>query len=84
VIIIASEILNATMQLLEVLRQIREQHEENLSSNRTAEERAEIECQLRQERALVQWCYTNYLQTQRARVENLGFNWPRLEDIQAG
>jgi hypothetical protein len=45
-ILIALEILNATIELSKVLRQIREQRLENLASNRTSEEKGEIARQL--------------------------------------
>ena len=83
-ILIASEILDATVELSEVLRQIREQRLENLTSNKTPEEKGEVARQLRLERNIVERCYANFLQRQRTRVENLGYSWPSLENIQAG
>ena len=83
-ILIASEILNTTVELSEVLRQIREQRLENLASNKTPEEKGEVARQLRLERNVVERCYTDFLQRQRTRVENLGYSWPSLENIQAG
>ena len=82
-ILIASEILDATVELSEVLRQIREQRLENLASNRTPKEKGEIARQLRLERNVVERCYADFLQRQRTRVENLGYSWPSLENIQA-
>ena len=83
-ILIASEILDATVELSEVLRQIREQRLENLTSNKTPEEKGEVARQLRLERNIVEHCYAEFLQRQRTRVENLGYSWPSLENIQAG
>ena len=83
-ILIASEILDVTVELSEVLRQIREQRLENLTSNRTPEEKGEIARQLQVERNIVNRCYSEFLQRQRTRVENLGYSWPSLENIQAG
>ena len=83
-ILITSEILDATVELSEVLRQIHEQRLENLASNRTPEEKGEVARQLRLERNIVERCYADFLQRQRTRVENLGYNWPSLENIQAG
>ena len=45
-ILIVSEILDATVELSEVLRQIREQRLENLASNKTPEEKGEVARQL--------------------------------------
>ena len=83
-ILIASEILNATVELSEVLRQIHEQRLENLASSRTPEEKGEVARQLRLERNVVERCYADFLQRQRTRVQNLGYSWPSLENIQAG
>ena len=83
-ILIASEILDATVELSEVLRQIREQRLENLASNKTPEEKGEVARQLRLERNVVECCYADFLQRQRTRVKNLGYSWPSLENIQAG
>ena len=83
-ILVASEILDATVELSEVLRQIREQRLENLASNKTPEEKGEVARQLRLERNIVERCYAEFLQRQRTRVENLGYRWPTLENIQAG
>ena len=83
-ILIASEILDATVELSEVLRQIREQRLENLTSNKTPEEKGEVARQLRLERNIVERCYAEFLQRQRTRVQNLGYSWPNLENIQAG
>ena len=63
-ILITSEILDATVELSEVLRQIREQRLENLASNKTPEEKGEIARQLRLERNVVEHCYANFLQRQ--------------------
>ena len=63
-ILIASEILDATVELSEVLRQICEQRLENLASNRTPEEKGEVARQLRLERNVVERCYANFLQRQ--------------------
>ena len=83
-ILIASEILDATVELSEVLRQIREQRLENLASNKTPKEKGEVARQLRLEWNIVERCYADFLQRQRTRVENLGYSWPSLENIQAG
>ena len=83
-ILIASEILNATVELSEVLRQIHEQRIENLASNKTPKEKGEVARQLQLERNIVQRCYSDFLQRQRTRVMNLGYSWPSLENIQAG
>ena len=83
-ILIASEILDATVKLSEVLRQIHEQRLENLASNKTPEEKGEVARQLQLERDVVERCYADFLQRQRTRVQNLGYSWPRLENIQAG
>ena len=61
-ILIASEILDATVELSEVLRQICEQRLENLASNRTPKENGEVARQLRQERNIVEHCYADFLQ----------------------
>ena len=63
-ILIVSEILDATVELSEVLRQICEQRIENLASNRTSEEKGKVARQLRQERDVVERCYADFLQRQ--------------------
>ena len=63
-ILIVSEILDATVELSEVLRQIREQRLENLASNKTPEEKGEVARQLRLERNVVERCYADFLQRQ--------------------
>ena len=63
-ILIASEILDATVELSEVLRQIREQRLENLASNKTPEEKGEVARQLRLEWNVVERCYAEFLQRQ--------------------
>ena len=83
-ILIASEILDATVELSEVLRQIREQRLENLASNKTPEEKGEVARQLQLERNIVERCYADFLQRQQTRVQNLGYSWPSLVNIQAG
>ena len=83
-ILIVSEILDTTVELSEVLRQIREQRIENLASNRTPEEKGEVARQLQQEQNIVQCCDSDFLQRQRTRIENLGYRWPSLENVQAG
>ena len=83
-VLIASEILDATVELSEVLRQIREQRLENLASNKTPEEKGEVARQLRLEQNVVERCYAEFLQRQRTRIKNLGYSWPSLENIQAG
>ena len=83
-ILIASEVLDTTVERSEVLRQIHEQRLENLASNRTPEEKGEVARQLRLERNVVERCYAEFLQRQRTRVQNLGYSWPSLENIQAG
>ena len=83
-ILIVSEILDATVELSKVLRQIHEQRLENLASNRTPEEKGEVARQLRLKRNTVERCYANFLQRQRSRVQNLGYSWPTLKNIQAG
>ena len=63
-ILIASEILDATVELSEVLRQIHEQRLENLASNKTPKEKGEVARQLQLEQNVVERCYADFLQRQ--------------------
>ena len=67
-VLIASEILDATVELSEVLRQIREQRLENLTSNKTPKEKGEVARQLRLERDVVEHCYADFLQDRKSVV----------------
>jgi phenylalanyl-tRNA synthetase alpha subunit len=83
-VVIAQTIIEVTADFKEVLTQLKAQANANLEFNRTSEEKIQVTVNLTREQTAVIHFYYKYIVEQRQRIEQLGYSWPTLTDLQPG